>query len=83
LRYKISWESNRLHYTSCFPRDYKGLDEDVAVGFDEDVHEELGDEDHPLEEMVMGADVAPLWRAVTKGAATAPGGSGPLAILLP
>jgi hypothetical protein len=49
------------------PRDYKGVDEDVVVGVDGDVDEDVGDQEHPVEEMVMGAHVAPLVEGGAQG----------------
>ena len=39
-----------MQYTSCLPRDYKGVDEDGAEGVDEEVQ--------PVEEMAMKIPVA-------------------------
>ena len=61
-----------MQYTSCFPRYYKGVDEDGAEGVDEEVP--------PVEEMAMKI---PMAAAVPRGAAVALGGSGPLPLLLP
>jgi hypothetical protein len=65
-----------LQYISCFPRDYKGVDEDVVVGvdegFDEYVDEDVGDEEQPVEEMVMDADVVPPVEGDAQGGASLP-----------
>jgi hypothetical protein len=69
------WEIDRLQYTSCFSRDYKRLDEDVDVKFDEEVQH--------VEEMAVKILVAAPGGAGPRGAAASLGGSGPLPLLLP
>jgi hypothetical protein len=59
-------------------RDYKGVDEDVAVGVDEDVDEHIGDEEQPMEEMVTGVGMAPLVEGGAQGGGRCPRGQLPL-----